>query len=60
MRGADSLYRGILEERGKGVEESEAYEYAKDHLDEMPDKDKQLFVEFFFSGSWIKENDDGK
>lgn len=60
MRGADSLYRGILEERGKVVEESEAYEYAKDHLDEMPDKDKQLFVEFFFSGSWIKENDDGK
>ena len=38
MRGADSLYRGILEERGKVVEESEAYEYAKDHLDEMPDK----------------------
>ena len=54
------MYRGILEERGKVVEESEAYEYAKDHLDEMPDKDKQLFVDFFFSGSCIKENDDGK
>ena len=37
-------------------ENEKAYEYAKAHLDEMPEKDKQLFVEFFFSGNWVKED----
>ena len=45
-------YKGILEERGKIVESEDAYEYAKAHLDEIPDGDKQMFVEFFFSGNW--------
>lgn len=37
------------------VDEESAYDYAKNHLDEMPEKDKQLFVDFYFSGNWIKE-----
>lgn len=48
-------YVGIFEESGKVVPEEEAYQYAKEHLDEMPEKDKKLFVEFFFSGNWIEK-----
>lgn len=48
-------YVGIGPEHGKTVSEADAYGYAKDHLDEMPERDKELFVEFFFSGNWVKE-----
>lgn len=48
------FYIGIGPEKGKIVPEEEAYQYAKDHLDELSDKEKTLFVEFFFSGDWIK------
>lgn len=51
------MWCGIGPEDGKRVPDCEAYEYAKSHLDEMPEKDKQLFVEFFFSGNWVKEED---
>lgn len=53
------MWCGIGPEDGHRVLECEAYEYAKAHLDEMPEKDKQLFVEFFFSGNWVKEEDRG-
>lgn len=51
------VYVGMFKEEGKMVPESEAYEYAKEHLDEMPEEDKKLFVEFFFSGHWIKKEE---
>ena len=47
-------YVGIGPERGKVVDEADAYDYAKEHLDEMPPKDKQLFIEFYFSDNWYK------
>lgn len=50
------MWCGIGPEDGHRVPECEAYDYAKAHLDEMPEKDKQLFVEFFFSGNWVKED----
>ena len=49
------MWKGINSEKGKLVSDAEAYEYAKEHLDQMPERDKLLFVEFFFSGDWIKE-----
>lgn len=49
-------YRGIGPERGNLVDEESAYDYAKAHLDEMPEKDKQLFIDFYFSGNWVKEH----
>ena len=52
------MWYGIGPEDGHRVPECDAYEYAKAHLDEMPEKDKQLFVELFFSGNWIKEGED--
>lgn len=53
------MYVGVGKDHwGKKVLNDEAYEYAKAHLDEMDDRDKQLFVEFFFSGCWVKEDED--
>lgn len=49
------MYKGIGPEAGKIIKEDEAYEYAKLHLDEMPQEDKILFVKFYFSGNWIEE-----
>ena len=51
------MYRGIGIESGKEVSDECAFDYAKNHLDEMTDMDKQTFVEFFFSGNWIREED---
>ena len=49
-------YRGIFSERGKIVEETDAYEYALN--DVMNNKEVQAeFVEWFFSGNWIREDD---
>lgn len=48
-------YRGIGPESGRVVPEDVAYQYAKAHLDELSEGEKKLFVEFFFSGNWIKE-----
>ena len=53
------MYKGMMftPEAGKTVNDAEAFEYAKNHLDELPQEDKELFVEFFFSDNWIKEED---
>ena len=51
-------YKGIGPENGKAVDDQEAYMYAKSHIDEIPEEDKRLFVEFFFSGNWIREDED--
>lgn len=52
------MWCGIGPEAGRAVSDQQAYEYAKEHLDDMPEEDKKLFVEFFFSGNWVKEGDD--
>lgn len=52
------MWCGIGPEDGRRVPDCDSYEYAKAHLDEMPEKDKKLFVEFFFSGNWVKEGND--
>ena len=43
------MYKGMMftPEAGKTVNDAEAFEYAKNHLDELPQEDKELFVEFF-------------
>ena len=45
------MYKGMMftPEAGKTVNDAEAFEYAKNHLDKLPQEDKELFVEFFFS-----------
>ena len=48
-------YVGTGPEYGRVVPEDVAYQYAKAHLDQLSEQEKKLFVEFFFSGNWIKE-----
>ena len=50
-----AAYRGIGPNAGLLVEEDRAFDYVKEHLDELPDRDRKELVEFFFSGDWIKE-----
>ena len=37
----------------------DVYKRQKEHLDELPDRDRKELVEFFFSGDWIGIDDDG-
>lgn len=52
-------YKGIGPEQGEEVEESEAYNYALNRCLKGPDQEefKEMLVEWFFSGSWIREED---
>lgn len=48
-------YVGFKEYAGEVVPVDEAFKYAKDHLDELSDEEKQGFVDWFFSGNFIKK-----
>ena len=50
------FYMGLNANSGINVSGDEAFEYAKEHLDEMSDEDKSDFVEWFFSGDWLLKN----
>ena len=51
-------YVGIGPERGREEEETAAFEYASNHLGDLPEEDKKDFVDWFFSGNWVKEDDE--
>lgn len=51
-----SHYVGICRERGNCVGEDEAFLYAVCRILCSDDEQKQ-FVEWYFSGNWIKEED---
>lgn len=51
------MYSGIAQESENEVTEKDAFLYAKEHLDYLNEKDKQDFIEWFFSGNWIKKED---
>lgn len=48
-----TMYKGIMGNTGIVIEESEAFEYALENI--KTDELKEEFVEWFFSGNWIKE-----
>lgn len=50
-----NVYIGFHEYKGVRVNEEDAYEFAKDHLDELSEEDKQGFVDWFFSGNFMKK-----
>lgn len=54
----ETAYVGIGVNNGKIVHKDEAFEYALEQLNKgegISETDKQNFVEWFFSGSWIEE-----
>lgn len=42
------------------VSEEDAFLYAKENLDYMEGKDKKEFLDWFFSGNWVKEDSNVK
>lgn len=57
------MYCGINSEQGKQVDDEDAYDYALDrclHGSEQDKKDfREMLVEWYFSGDWIRRNEDG-
>lgn len=53
----NKVFVGIGLERGKHVPEKEAYQYVKEHLDDMAPEDRNELINWFFSGNWLKKED---
>ena len=51
------MYVGINTERGNVVSESEAFDYALEKVKES-EEIRSEFEEWFFSGDWIKTEED--
>lgn len=56
------MYFGINSEQGKRVDNEDAYDYALDRCLNGSDQEKKEFremlVEWYFSGDWIRRNED--
>lgn len=54
------MYVGICTEAGKTVPDKEAFRYALERIENGQPKEQQEFLEWYYSGDWIKEEDDGR
>lgn len=52
------FYKGICSESGKKVPEEKAFEYALRRVSSNKGTDKKEFIEWFYSGNWIKVEDE--
>ena len=56
------LYVGFGPEAGTGIEEKQAYQYALERcLNGTPEEQqefREMLVEWYFSGNWVKEDQD--
>lgn len=48
---------GIFSEAGKNVLEKDALQYAMDQISTGSTELKDEFIEWFYSGDWVKEED---
>ena len=53
------MYKGIGPEKGKCIDEEFALGYAMQRIMENRE-DQQGLVEWFFSGNWVKEDNNGE
>lgn len=49
------IYVGICTNSGKIVEEENAFDYALEQI-KNNEKEKQEFIEWFYSGNWIEKD----
>jgi len=49
---------GILRERGIVVDEDNAFRYALERIAQGKPDEQQEFVEWYYSGNWIKKEED--
>lgn len=52
------LYIGIFEEKGIVVDKENAFRYALERVVNGKPEVQREFVEWFYSGNWVKEEDD--
>jgi len=52
------MYKGICKEKGNSVDEESAFNYAILRILQGTEKEKSEFVEWFYSGDWIKEEEE--
>jgi len=50
-------YNGIFCEKGKLIESDKAFDYAIERILQGTEEEKSEFVDWYFSGNWIKENE---
>jgi len=56
-------YKGVGRESGKYIETEKAADYAAEQCgivltDKTTDEFRNMFVEWFYSGNWMEDNDD--
>ena len=51
------MYIGIGVNRGRRVYDDEALRYAAEHLEDLSAAERGELVDWFFSGSWLHEDD---
>ena len=52
------MFIGINSNRGQVIEDNEAFEYAKEHIDDLKGNERIEFVKFFFSGDYVWEEEE--
>jgi len=53
-------YKGICCEKGITVEEEKAFNYAIHRVLQGTEDEKAEFQEWFYSGNWVKEENEGE
>lgn len=51
------MYVGICQERGTVVTDDQAFKYALERITHGNPEEQQEFVEWFYSGNWVKEEE---
>lgn len=51
------VYKGIAKEEGILVDEDKAFDYALQRLGQVTEEEKKDFLEWYYSGNWIKEEE---
>lgn len=54
-----NMYKGIGPEKGKCIDEEFALGYAMQRIIENREEQQEL-VEWYFSGNWVKEDNNGE
>lgn len=52
------MYVGICQERGTVVTDDIAFQYAVERVVNGTPEEQQEFIEWFYSGNWVKEEKD--
>lgn len=54
------MYMGLFQEQGNEVNSEDAFRYAMERLAQGTPEEQQEFVEWFYSGNWIEEDDNAE